>query len=173
MAKEKSPIILGYFEDPHDLLVAGDSARKLGYNDLDAYSPYAIHGIEDALGIKKSWVPAVSKTFLVIGVLLGFVFQLWVSASGWELNIGGRPLNSWPAFIPVTFESAIFFSGVATLVSVFISSKLKPGGHKFIDRGFTDDKLALVIPADDSKQNDIVKFLKEAGSYEVIKVTDY
>ena len=70
-------------------------------------------------------------------------------------------------------QSAIFFSGVATLASVFISSKLKPGGHKFIDRGFTDDKLALVIPGDDERQDDIVKFLKEAGSYEVIKVTDY
>lgn len=173
MAKEKTPIILGYFEDPHDLLVAGDSARKLGYSDLDAYSPFAIHGIEDALGIKKSWVPSAAKTFLVVGVLLGFIFQLWVSASGWELNIGGRPLNSWPAFIPVTFESAIFFAGVASIVSVFISSNLKPAGNKFIDRGFTDDKLALVIPANDDRQDDIVKFLKEAGSYEVIKVTDY
>lgn len=173
MASEQKPLILGYFEDPHDLMVAGDSARKLGYSDLDAYTPYPIHGLEEALGIKKSWVPSAAKTMLTVGMICGFAFQYWVSSYGWELNIGGRPLNSWPAFVPVTFESSIFFAGVTTLISVIIASRLRPAGNKFIDRGFTDDKLALVIPHDEERQDDIVKFLKEAGSYEVVKVTDY
>ncbi|MCB0279450.1 MAG: DUF3341 domain-containing protein [Calditrichaeota bacterium] len=170
MAKETKDLILGYFEDPHDLLDAGNTANNMGYMGLDAYSPYPIHGIEKALGIKKSWVPAVAKTFLTIGVVCGFSFQYWVSKFGWALNVGGKPFNSWPAFVPVTFESAIFFCGAATIISVFISCNLKPAGTKFIDRGFTDDKMALVIPADNDDEAEIVKFLKEAGSYEIIKV---
>jgi hypothetical protein len=170
MAKNEKEYILGYFEDPHDLMEVGAHAHKIGYKDLDAYSPFPIHGIESALGIKKSWVPNVSKTFLIVGTICGFAFQYWVSSDGWPLNVGGKPFNSWPAFVPVTFESAIFMSGVATLISVFISSKLKPAGNKYIDRGFTDDKIALVIPAENDEENKIVNFLKEAGSYEVIKV---
>lgn len=172
MAKKK-PLLLGYFEDPHDLLVAGDQARRLGYDDLDAYSPFPIHGIEAALGIKKSWVPAVAKTFLVIGAFTGFMFQAWVSIDGWTIDIGGKPLLSWPAFVPVTFESAVMFAGWATMISVLISCNLKPAGHTFIDRGFTDDKLALAIPADEDREESIVEFLKDSGSYEVIKVEDY
>jgi hypothetical protein len=168
----KQPLILGYFEDPHDLLVAGDQARRLGYDNLDAYSPFPIHGIEAALGIKKSWVPSMAKTFLLIGAFTGFMFQAWVSAEGWVLDVGGKPLISWPAFIPVTFESSVMFSGWATIISVLISCGLKPAGHKFIDRGFTDDKLALVIPADEDRENSIVEFLKNSGSYEVIKIED-
>ena len=84
-----------------------------------------------------------------------------------------KPLNSWPAFVPVTFESAVMFSGWATMISVLIAAKLKPAGHKFIDRGFTDDKLALAIPAEEDREDSIVEFLKNSGSYEVIKVEDY
>lgn len=170
MAKQKQDLILGYFEHPDDLLEAGSSANNMGYMGLDAYMPYPIHGMEKALGIKKSWIPAVAKTFLTLGVFLGFIWQYWVSQYGWDLNVGGKPFNSWPAFVPVTFESAIFFCGAATIISVFIAANLRPAGTKFIDRGFTDDKLALVIPADNDDEDEIIKFLKEAGSYEIIKV---
>ncbi len=170
MAKKTRTTILGYFEDPHDLLEVGSKVHRMGYKDLDAYTPFPIHGIEDALGIKKSWVPAVAKTALVIGTFVGFAFQLWVSADGYALNVGGKPLNSWPAFVPVIFESAIFFAGITTLFSVMASTKLKPFGNKFIDRGFTDDKLALAVPCDEDNQDDIVKLLKGSGSYEIIKV---
>ena len=95
---DKKPLILGYFEDPHDLLVAGDQARRLGYDNLDAYSPFAIHGIEDALGIKKSWVPSAAKTFLLIGAFTGFMFQLWVSSEGWVLDVGGKTTKFLASF---------------------------------------------------------------------------
>ena len=170
MANKTRTTILGYFEDPHDLLEVGSKVHRMGYKDLDAYSPFPIHGIEEALGIKKSWVPAAAKTALVIGAVVGFAFQAWVSTSGWELNIGGKPLISWPAFVPVIFESSIFFAAITVLFSVIGSSKLKPLGNKFIDRGFTDDKMALAIPCDEANEEDIIKLLKGSGSYEIIKV---
>jgi len=170
MAKKTRTTILGYFEDPHDLLEVGAKAHRMGYKDLDAYSPFPIHGIEPALGIKKSWVPAVAKTALIIGAITGFAFQAWVSTKGFELNVGGKPLISWPAFVPVIFESSIFFCATTTLFSVIGACKLKPVGAKFIDRGFTDDKLALAIPCDEDNQDDIVNFLEGHGSYEIIKV---
>jgi hypothetical protein len=170
MAKKTKEVILGYFEDPHDLLEIGAKAHRMGYQNLDAYTPYPVHGLEHALGLKKSWVPAAAKTALVIGAILGYYFQYWVSAFGFELNVGGKPMNSWPAFVPVIFESAVFFAGVTTLFSVFFSAKLKPFGNKFIDRRFTDDKLALVMPVEHENEDDIINFLKGAGSYEIIKV---
>lgn len=169
----KQPILLGYFEDPHDLMVAGDKARRMGYDNLDAYMPYPIHGIDETLGLKKSWVPAMAKTMLVIGAIVGFAFQTWVHTTGWQIDIGGRPLIAWPAFIPITFESAVFFAGWTTIISVVIATRMKPAGHKFIDRGFTDDKLALVIPYEEERSEQIINFLKENGSYEIIKVDDY
>jgi len=99
--------VMGEFSTPQDLVTAIEDVRAKGYTKLDAYSPYPIEEAWEALGHHKSPVPLVVLIGGIVGGLSGFFLQYWVSVIEYPLNVGGRPLNSWPSFIPVTFECTI------------------------------------------------------------------
>ena len=99
--------VMGEFETATDLIRAAEKTRDAGYRQMDAYAPYPVEGLSEALGLRRSWVPFLTLIGGLGGGLTGFGLQYWVNVFAYPLNIGGRPLNSWPAFIPVTFELTI------------------------------------------------------------------
>jgi hypothetical protein len=142
--KEVSGVV-GFFDSPEALIHATVSTRKENYEQFDAFSPYPIHGLDEAQGLKKSSIPFVTFAAGLTGGTLGFSLQYWTSVVSWPLNVGGKPFNSWPAFVPVMFELTVLFAGLCTVAAMFILNGLPNLSKKAIDPGLTQDRLALFI----------------------------
>jgi hypothetical protein len=110
--------LLGEFEQPDDLLQAVRRARSAGYRRINAYTPFPIEGLAEELGFRRTYLPALVLLGGVIGCAGGFALQYWISVIDYPLNIGGRPLNSWPAFIPVTFETTILTAALFAVLGM-------------------------------------------------------
>ena len=108
--------VMAEFRRPEDLLEAVRTAYRHGYRAMDAYTPFPVEGLAEELGFHFTWLPVIVLGGGIIGCLGGFFMQYYASVLGFPINIGGRPFNSWPAFIPVTFELTIL---VAALSAVF------------------------------------------------------
>jgi Alternative complex III, ActD subunit len=108
--------LLAEFDDPNALVSATQKAHHEGYRRMDAYSPFPIEELHEALGGHHTRLPLIVLIGGLFGCLGGYSLEYWVSAMAYPLNVGGRPLHSWPAFIPVTFECTIL---VAALSAVF------------------------------------------------------
>jgi hypothetical protein len=105
--------IMAEFESPTALVAAARRAREKGYRKLDAYSPFPIEELNEALALHDNRLARLVLGGGVLGMLTGYGLQYWVAAINYPLNIGGRPLNSWPSFIPVTFELTVLFASLA------------------------------------------------------------
>jgi hypothetical protein len=160
---------MGIFESPDALIEATRKTSEAGYKDFDAYTPYPVHGLEAAQGLKRSPLPFVTFGAGLTGFVCGFSLQYWTSVVSWPLNVGGKPFNSWPAFIPVTFEATILFAGLSTVAGMFILNGLPNLRRKAFDPALTRDRFALVIE-DPSREADAQKFLKSVGAKEVRSV---
>jgi len=121
--------VMGEFSHPQDLVDAIEQVRAEGYKNLDAYTPYPIEEVWEAIGHHKSPVPLIVLIGGIIGGLGGFFLQYWVAVIEYPINIGGRPYNSWPAFIPVTFECTILGAVLAAVAGVFILNGLPEPYH--------------------------------------------
>lgn len=106
--------MIAEFDDPDALMAASQSAYDKGYRVMDAYSPFPIHGIDDALGIPETKLPRLTFAAGLTGAIFGFSLQCFASMHHYAYDIGGRPYFSWPAFIPVTFELNILFAAFTT-----------------------------------------------------------
>src|ERR1700694_2985259 len=95
--------LMAEFDDPNALVVAAQRARHEGYRRMDAYSPFPIEELHDALGMPPSRLPLIVLVGGLVGCIGGYLLQYWVSVIAYPLNVGGKPFHSWPAFIPVTF----------------------------------------------------------------------
>jgi hypothetical protein len=120
---------MGEFSTPQDLVTAIEEVRGQGYTKLDAYTPYPIEEAWEALGHHKSPVPLIVLIGGVVGGLSGYLLQYWVSVIEYPVNVGGRPLHSWPSFIPVTFECTILGAVLAAVAGVFILNGLPEPYH--------------------------------------------
>ena len=145
--------LMAEFEEHEQLLEAAEHAYAVGYRRMDAFSPFPIEGLAEALGHERTLVPFFT---LVGGMMggLGAYFMQWYSMGRlYPLNVGGRPLNSWPNFIPVTFELTILIAALAALVSMFVLNKLPQPHHPVFNvpefRRASIDRFFLCIEADD------------------------
>ena len=142
---------IGFFDDEHRLLSAARECRDRGIPVLDAISPFPVHGMDDALGIKPSRLPWVTLAGGAVGATLGLLLQYWTAGVNWPLNIGGKPLDSFPAFVPVAFELTILFAGLATAGALFLRSGIWPGKrHKLGFEATTDGSHALILEERDA-----------------------
>jgi len=169
MSKPVAGAVVGLFDDPHELLKAGEAALKRGYKNLDAYMPYPVHGINEAIGIKRSWIPWATLVAGITGGSLAFLFMSWTSAVDWPLNVGGKPFISWPAFVPITFECTVLFAGLTTMFALWGACRLPRHRPKILDLRLTDDRFALVVPISGTGSEE-ERFLKETGALEVQRV---
>jgi len=163
---------MGFFNDPNALLHAAEEAAGEGFRDMDAYSPFPIHGIEEILRIKRSWIPTASLVALFVGAGLGWLLQYWTHRIDWPINIGGKPLVSWPPYIIIVFECAVLLSALTNFLCMFIGCKLYPNPvTKPIDKELTNDRFALVIPLRrGNNEAKAAELLQRVGADEIRKV---
>jgi hypothetical protein len=143
------------FETADELLLAAESARRAGYTQIEAYSPFPIHGLSEAIGFRDQRVPWFIFTGGMTGGLLGYTMQWYTAVIDYPMNVGGKPLNSMPAFFPVTFECTILFAALTAVFSVIVLNGLpKPYHSIFNTPGFdraSQDRFFLEIGAGDSQ----------------------
>lgn len=140
---------LATFSRGHDIVGAANAFRKNGFCLVDAFTPFAVHGLDKAMGLKPSRMMAVSLFFAVIGITFGVWIQYYLSAVAWPINIGGKPWNSVPAFMPIAFEIMVLFIGVGTVFTFLIRSRLRPGKvPKILLKNVTHDAFVLALSRD-------------------------
>ena len=159
--------ILGIYDDEETLVHAAEKISKK-VDIYDIYTPFPVHGLDDLLKIKRSWLPYVTFGAGAFGLLFALLFQSWVSAVDWPLNIGGKPFLSIPAFIPVAFEITVLFGALATVGAFFAVGKLFPSKKEVLfDQRQTCHKFVLAIEHGDYNADDVQKDLRELGATEV------
>jgi hypothetical protein len=112
--------LLAEFETAEDLLRATRRAYAAGYRAMDAYSPFPVEGLTEALGWRTNAIPMIGFFGGLTGALTGIGLQYWIHVLALPINVGGRPLDSWPSFVPVTFELAVLFSALSMVAGLFI-----------------------------------------------------
>lgn len=174
MAKRVSGVV-GIWSDDHKLVEAAEKMKNAGYKNFDAITPFPVHGLEEAIGIKRSVIPWVTFCFGITGSCCGLFLQYWVSAVSWPINVGGKPMFSAPAFIPVTFELTILFAALSSVAAMFIFNGLPAVDPPIIDPDLTCHKFALWIPetVPNYSAEKVEKFLKELGAEEVKRVAEF
>jgi len=138
--------LVGVFDEEDNIMGATKKIHDQGIKIYDVYTPYAVHGLDEAMGVKRSRLPFVTLVAGLLGCLLAVVFQEWVFTMDWPMIVGGKPHNSLPAFIPVTFELTVLIGGLTTVLAFFIRSRLRPGKKlKILDLNITDNKFVMAI----------------------------
>jgi hypothetical protein len=176
--RPRSPIygLLAEFEKPEQLLAAAERAHEAGYRRMDAYTPYAVHGMAKALGRSRTMVPLITLIGGIVGGCGGFFLQYWVSTTAYPLNIGGRPLNSWPSFIPVTFELTILGAALSSVLGMLALNGLPMPFHPLFNEPrfalASRDRFFLCIEARDKKfdRASTREFLEGLGCRAVMEV---
>lgn len=168
--------LMAEFDNPTDVIVAAKRAYAAGYRRMDAYSPYPMEELSDAIGFHKTRVPLVVLVGAILGGLSGYLLQYWISVISYPLNIGGRPYHSWPAFIIVTFEMTILFGGISAVVGMLALNGLPMPYHPVFNNprfsAASRDRFFLCIEAADP-QFDVVStgtFLQGLNARDVAEV---
>jgi len=144
-------LLVSFFESESDILGATKVARECGYKIVDAYTPFAVHGLDEAMGLKPTALPWVCLGFGLAGAASKLWYEFWISVTSWPVNVGGKPLGSLPAFIPVTFEITVLFAGIGTVLGFFLVSRLWFGKRpKIFYDGVTDGQFVLVLEETDA-----------------------
>lgn len=143
--------LVSFFHHEDDVLGATRALREQGFRIADVYAPYAVHGLDRAMGLAPSRLPWVCFLLGLLGAALKVWFEFWTTAQDWPVNVGGKPWNSLPAFVPVTFEVMVLFAGVSTVIAFLIVSRLGPGKKAVLaDLAVTDNHFILVIEQSDA-----------------------
>src|SRR6516162_2731472 len=147
--------LMAEFDSSTDLVVATRKAYAAGYRKMDAYSPFPTDEASEAIGFHKSAVPLVVLLGGLLGGLSGFALQYWINVIAYPLNIGGKPYDSWPAFIVPTFEMTILFAGIIGMLGMFALNGLPQPYHPVfnVDRfsKVTRNRFFLCVEASDPK----------------------
>jgi len=168
--------IVAEFNDGESLLKAANRIREAGYTATDAYSPVPVHGIVEALGIRKSRMASLIFCGGLTGALTGFIFQSWVSIGAYPHVVSGRPLFSWPSFVPVIFEATVLFSAFAAVFGMFIRNRLPEPYHPVFNtpefQRATTDGFFISVESSDPKYDAVAikSLLSGVGAVRVTEV---
>ena len=157
-------VLIGIFESEDAILDVTDAARRRGLKIVDVFAPYAVHGLDKAMGLERSKLPWVCLLLGLIGAAFKVWFEYWTTASDWPINVGGKPWNSLPAFIPITFEVMVLFAGISTVLAFLGMSRLWPGRKPMLlDGRVTNDRFALVLEEDNAAFDvgEVEQFLRD------------
>jgi Protein of unknown function (DUF3341) len=168
--------LMAEFDQPEVLLEAARRSFAKGYRRMDAYSPFPIDGLAEAIGFHKTWLPLIVLIGGIIGCVAGFYLQYWAAVIDYPLNIGGRPLNSWPMFIPVTFELTILVAALSAVLGLLALNGLPMPYHPVFNverfQLATRNRFFLCIEAADPNfdYEATRSFLESVGSHGVYEV---
>ncbi len=144
-------VVYGVFDTEEDIVGVARAARERGLKVLDAYTPYAVHGLDRAMGLRRSRLPWICFTAAMIGAGLKLWFEFWATMVDWPLDVGGKPWNSLPAFIPVTFEVMVLSAGLTTVAAFLWLAGLRPGRQPRLPHPrVTDDRFVLALEESDA-----------------------
>jgi hypothetical protein len=170
--------LMAEFDAPDPLLQAAERITAEGYRYVNAYTPFPVEGLAEAIGFRRSSVPLLTLIGGLFGGLGGFYMQYWMAAVNYPLNIGGRPLNSWPAFIPVTFELTVLGAALFAVLGMLALNKLPMPHHPVFNVPrfalASKDRFFLCIEARDPKfdRARTAKFLESLKPLGVSEVED-
>ena len=165
--------VMAEFESPTDLVAAAHKVYSLGYRRINGYSPFPIEELSEAIGFTKTSLPLIVFIGGVVGGLSGFFMQYWIEVIDYPINVGGKPTNSWPAFIPITFEMTVLFAAFSAVLGMLILNKLPQPYHPVFNiPSFalaTRDRFFLAVEANDPKfkHGEVVDLLKSLNAIAV------
>ncbi|MEJ2007015.1 MAG: DUF3341 domain-containing protein [Acidobacteriota bacterium] len=176
--KKTDPLygLVAEFHSAEELLEASKRAHEAGYRKLDAFSPFPIEGLAEAIGFQRTRLPIIVLCGGLFGCGGGFFLQWWPNVIGYPLNIGGKPFDSWPAFIPITFEMTILFAALAATFGMLALNRLPCPYHPVFNlerfAQASKDRFFLLITAEDPRFDleQTRQFLTELNPREVSEV---
>jgi len=174
----RTPIygLMAEFDSPTALAAAARQVRAKGYRKVEAYSPFAIEEVNEALGLHSNKLPLIVLCGGILGGLTGYLMQYYVAVIDFPLNIGGRPLHSWPSFIIITFELTILFAALSTVLGLFGLCGLPMPYHPVFNVSrfafASRDRFFICIEANDPlfDRHDTAEFLQTLAPREVSEV---
>lgn len=169
--------LLAEFDTPEALVEAARKVHEAGYSRTDSFCPFPVEGLSQAMGLKRSRVPAIVLTGGLVGGLGGYFMEWYANVVAYPWNVGGRPHNSWPAFIAITFECTVLIASFASLISMLALNGLPKPYHPLFNverfsEHASDDKFFIVIETEDPKfkMEDTTEFLRSLGASHVMEV---
>jgi hypothetical protein len=164
--------VLGSFATEDELLAAVLAVRQRNWHIVDVYAPYPVHGLEEALGWPASRLPIACLLGGMTGIGGALWLQYWTTAQDWPINVGGRPWNSLPAFVPVAFECMVLFAGLGLVFAWLVRCGLYPGrASRPPLKGLTDDRFALAVSEPDTPngRDEVRTLLQECKALSVVQ----
>ena len=147
--RDTQPVLAGIWSEEELFMSAVKQLKAKGRKNFHAVTPCPVHGLEELMEIKRSWIPWVTFVFGLFGCLFGLWFTWWTSAVNWPLIIGGKPFWSLPAFIPVIFECTILLSALSSVGALLYACGLPSIDPPVLDKDLTSHKFALVFKLSD------------------------
>ncbi|MFI4916219.1 MAG: DUF3341 domain-containing protein [Phycisphaerales bacterium JB060] len=152
---------------------AAEQVRDAGFKKWDVFASFPIHGIDEAMGMKRTRLPLIVAGGAVTGITVALLMQYWMSAVDYPLIVQGKPYGAWEPFVPITFELGVLFSAFASLIGMLVLNGLPRWNHPLLKNErflrISDDAFAIVIEAGDSKFQgaDTVAMLEDLGAIHV------
>jgi len=176
--RTKSPIygLMAEFTTPDDLLAATQRAYAEGYRNMDAYTPFPVEGLAEAIGFHHTRLPLIVLIGGIVGCIGGYFLQYWISVIDYPLNVGGRPFHSWPAFVVVTFELTILVAALSAVLGMLALNGLPMPYHPVFNVPrfalASRDRFFLCIEATDPKfdRDQTRRFLERSQPRQVSEV---
>ena len=165
--------VMAEFGGPNELVAAARKVYSLGYRRINGYSPYPIEELSEAIGFTHTRLPLIVFIGGLLGGLAGFFMQYYMEVIDYPLNVGGKPLNSWPAFIPITFEMTVLAAAFSAVLGMLVLNRLPQPYHPVFNvpnfAMATRDRFFLAVEANDPKFNheEVVNLLKSLDALEV------
>jgi len=165
--------VVAEFESPSDLVAAARRVYSLGYRRINGYSPYPIEELSEAIGFTHTSLPLIVFIGGLVGGIGGFLMQYYIEVIDYPINVGGKPYNSWPAFIPITFEMTVLVAAFSAVLGMLVLNKLPQPYHPVFNLPnfamATRDRFFLAIEANDPKFHhaEVIELLKSLNALEV------
>jgi len=166
----RAKVLVATFPHVDDLLRAVRKARHETFRVYDVFTPFPVHGLDEAMGVRHTRLPKITLIAGLTGLCCALLLQFYTNVLDWPLNVGGKPDNTTLAFIPISFELTVLFAGLTTVGAFFLRTKLYPGKQAWlVTPGVTNDVLALVLrmPSDAESDQRARALLGECGAASV------
>jgi len=158
------------FEEEDQLVRAVEAAREANVPIHDAFTPYPIHGLEEAMGLERSKLPWVTFAGGATGLAIALLVQWWTHSVDWPIDVGGKPFAAWPAYAPVAFELMILLAGLSTAAGLFVAARLWPNPKpKLPNPRVTHDRFVLTVEERDGSFElaEVKRLLESHGAIDV------
>jgi hypothetical protein len=143
--------LLALYEDPDTILAAAKKAKQAGFTRWDVFTPFPVHGMDEAMGMGRSFVPWVTLGAGLVGMGTALFIQFGTMVYSWPNNFGGKPAGGWPSFVPITFEMTVLFAGITTAFVALVVGGVFKWKKPKLDPDLTCHRFGIYVDASDPK----------------------